>query len=72
MARKKGPVYFITPPPKKKHGGIIPTIYFRVGWVYIGIGAKGKRSFVVSLAKVWEIAKKFRNSIYLYSRGHYC
>jgi hypothetical protein len=53
-------------------GGVIPTIYFRVGWVEIGIGAKGKRRFVVSLAKVSEIAKKFRKSIDLYYRGHYC
>jgi hypothetical protein len=29
-----------------------------LGWVDIRIGSKGKRRFVVSLARVWEIAKK--------------
>jgi hypothetical protein len=33
--------------------------WWPLGWVDIGIGTKGKRRFVVSLAKVWEIAKKF-------------
>jgi hypothetical protein len=30
-----------------------------LGWVDIGIGTKGMWGFVVSLEKVWEIAKKF-------------
>jgi hypothetical protein len=29
-----------------------------LGWADIGIGTKGKRRFVVSLAKVWEITEK--------------
>jgi hypothetical protein len=32
-----------------------------IGWVDIGIGTKGKWGFVVSLAKVWEIAIRFFN-----------
>jgi hypothetical protein len=39
-----------------------------VGWVDIGLG---NRRFVVSLTKVWEIAKKFLKSIDLYRRGHF-
>jgi hypothetical protein len=31
----------------------------------------GNRRFVVSLTKVWEIAKKFLKSIDLYRRGHF-
>jgi hypothetical protein len=30
-----------------------------LGWFDIGIGTKGMWGFVVSLEKVWEIAKKF-------------
>jgi hypothetical protein len=35
---------------------IIPALLHSIiGWVGIGIGTKGKRRFVVALAKVWEI-----------------
>jgi hypothetical protein len=41
-----------------------------VGWVDIRISNKGKRRYVVSLAKVWEIANKCHKSIDLYRRGY--
>jgi hypothetical protein len=48
----------------------IYNVEITVGWVDIGIGTKGKRGFVVSLAKVWEIAKKCLKSIDVYCRLH--
>jgi hypothetical protein len=37
----------------------VGAMFFVLGWVDIGIGTKGLWGFVVSLEKVWEIAKRF-------------
>jgi hypothetical protein len=37
----------------------VEAMFCVLGWVDIGIGTKGLWGFVVSLEKVWEIAKRF-------------
>jgi hypothetical protein len=37
----------------------------------MGIGTKDKWRYVISLAKLSEIAKKFLKTIYLFGRGHH-